>query len=77
LPGDREDFLEKLMRVAVWTTIPEQLVACRAAGDDKFLETAILGRGNCIVSGDQDLLVLDPFRGIPILTPAAYLERVT
>lgn len=30
----------------------------------------------CIVSGDADLLVLNPFRGIPIMKPAAFLEWV-
>jgi predicted nucleic acid-binding protein len=29
-----------------------------------------------IVSGDSDLLVLHPFRGVPILSPAAFLEAV-
>jgi len=28
-----------------------------------------------IVSGDADLLALDPFRGIPIVTPALFLQR--
>ena len=30
----------------------------------------------CIVSGDADLLVLSPFRGIPIMQPADFLEWV-
>jgi len=28
-----------------------------------------------VITGDQDLLVLNPFAGIPISTPAEYLER--
>jgi predicted nucleic acid-binding protein len=31
------------------------------------------GRADVIVTGDRDLLALNPFRGIAILTPAAYL----
>ena len=49
--------------------------ACRDPKDDKFLEVAVHGRADLIVTGDGDLLDLHPFRGIAILTPAAYLER--
>jgi putative PIN family toxin of toxin-antitoxin system len=48
--------------------------ACRDTRDDKFLEVAVHGRAELIVTGDEDLLVLNPFRGIAILTPAQYLE---
>jgi len=48
--------------------------ACRDPGDDKFLEVAVYGRADLIVTGDADLLALNPFRGIAILTPAQYLE---
>jgi len=36
---------------------------------------AVNGAADLIVTSDQDLLALNPFRGIPILTPAAYLGR--
>jgi uncharacterized protein len=49
--------------------------ACRDPKDDKFLEVAVHGRAEVIVTGDQDLLILHPFRGIAILTPADYLAR--
>jgi putative PIN family toxin of toxin-antitoxin system len=49
--------------------------ACRDPKDDKFLEVAVHGRADAIVTGDQDLLVLSPFGGIAILTPAEYLQR--
>jgi predicted nucleic acid-binding protein len=41
--------------------------------DDKFLELAIEGEARAIISGDDDLLALHPFRGTPILTPAAFV----
>jgi predicted nucleic acid-binding protein len=44
-------------------------------GDDKFLEVALNGRADLIITGDRDLLALDPFMGIAIRTPAAYLAR--
>ena len=36
------------------------------------LEPAVNGRADLIVSGDADLLVLETFRGLPIITPAAF-----
>ena len=35
------------------------------------------GRADVIVSGDKDLLDLNPFRGIAIPIPTAYLARET
>jgi predicted nucleic acid-binding protein len=48
---------------------------CRDPKDDKFPDVAIDGRADLIVTGDTDLLVLHPFEGIGIVTPAAYLAR--
>jgi predicted nucleic acid-binding protein len=47
---------------------------CRDPKDDKFLEIALNGHADLIISGDKDLLDLNPFRGIPILSPAGYLK---
>ena len=57
-------------------TILEQIHACRDPKDDKFLEVAVAGEADVIVSGDEDLLVLNPFRGIPILPPVKFLKML-
>ena len=44
--------------------------------DDKFLEAAVTGKVDCLVSGDADLLELTPYEGIPILRPAEFLARL-
>ena len=44
----------------------ERITACRDPHDDKFLELAVNGQADLIVSGDADLLALNPFRDIPI-----------
>ena len=54
----------------------ERITACRDPKDDKFLEVAVAGSADVIVSGDQDLLVLHPFAGIPIVPPAAFLQML-
>jgi predicted nucleic acid-binding protein len=50
---------------------------CRDPDDSKLLEIAAVGRADCLVTGDQDLLVLRTFQEIPILTPARFLEVLT
>jgi len=73
--ADRLQFLHRLRRVAVQIDEVAAISACRDAKDDKFLALALAGRANLILSGDQDLLVLHPFRGINILSPRQYLDR--
>ena len=46
--------------------------ACRDRDDDVVLATALAGECAAIVSGDQDLLILDSFRGIRVLAPSAF-----
>ena len=72
---DRQEFLRLLGRIAEMVPTTYTVRACRDPGDDKFLELAVNGSADLIVTGDQDLLALDPFREIPILTPAGYLAR--
>ena len=74
-PGLLEPYLTDVWRTAEQITISTPIRACRDPRDDKFLEVAVHGRADAIVTGDQDLLELNPFRGIAIITPRAYLER--
>jgi putative PIN family toxin of toxin-antitoxin system len=50
------------------------ITVCRDPKDNKFLEVAVAGRADVIVSGDKDLRILDPFEGIPIVEPAQFLR---
>jgi len=63
------------VRAVAAVDIPFPIRACRDPRDDKFLEVAVHGRANLIVTGDMDLLALHPFRGIAILSPADYLRQ--
>lgn len=49
---------------------------CRDPDDDAVLACAKAAQADLIVSGDQDLLVLQAFEGIPIVTAAQALERL-
>jgi uncharacterized protein len=73
---ERRDAL--LLRLAPLVEVVEVVHLVRASRDpkdDKFLEAAVNGRADVLVTGDRDLLDLHPFRGIAILTPADYLAR--
>ena len=50
--------------------------ACRDPDDDWVLATAVAGEAEIIVTGDGDLLDLGGFRGIAILSPRGFLERL-
>jgi putative PIN family toxin of toxin-antitoxin system len=71
---DIRRFLAALTREAEWVDINVPIVACRDPKDDKFLELAVCGQAEYIVTGDADLIALHPFRGIQILTPNSFLE---
>lgn len=73
---ERIQFLTALVREAQFTDVTVEVTECRDPKDNKFLELAISGRANCIVSGDKDLSVLHPFRGISILSPREFLNKI-
>jgi putative PIN family toxin of toxin-antitoxin system len=69
-----EPFLNHAWAISETVMISTAVRACRDPRDDKFLEIAVHGRADTIITGDGDLLALHLFQGIAILTPAAYLE---
>jgi len=73
-PGEAEEVVQAVAADAE-VVAPRQLPApvCRDPDDDMVLATALAANATAIVSGDQDLLVLGTFKGIPILTPRGCL----
>ena len=72
--AERTRFLSQLLEKSTVIPITESITVCRDPDDDKFLELAVSGNADYLVSGDNDLLALHPFRAIPILRPAESLE---
>lgn len=72
---DRQEFLRLLGRVAEFVASVYAVRECRDPKDYKFLEVALSGKADVILTGDADLLTLNPWRGIAILSPAEYLKR--
>ncbi len=72
--GDRLVFVALMAEAASMVLVNLEVRDCRDPKDNKFLELALAGNADLIVSGDEDLLVLHPWRGIPIPTPKQALD---
>ena len=69
--------LVNLIRLRGELIIPnEKVTVCRDPKDNKFLEVAMAGDADCLVSGDSDLLDMISFEDIPILRPTDFLMRL-
>jgi putative PIN family toxin of toxin-antitoxin system len=73
----RKLFLDRFNEIAKTVNIERKLAVCRDSKDDKFLELAVNGQADCILTGDKDLLVLHPFEGVDIVTARDFLQRST
>lgn len=74
----REEFVALIQRNAhLFAVRDEDIVKitppCRDPKDNQFLALAIAAEAETIVTSDDDLLVLNPWRGIPILSPSEFL----
>ncbi len=74
---ERQEFLAALVRESELVEVSAAVSACRDPKDDKFLELALSGAATHIISGDDDLLALHPFRGIAILSPHYFVVERT
>ena len=74
--AERVQFLRLFGGVARMVNITHRVAACRDPKDDKFLHVALNGEAEAIVTGDRDLLILHPFHGISILSPADFIVMV-
>ena len=73
---EREEFLETLIERAVLIEIVENIQECRDPKDDKVLELALNGEAQYIITGDRDLLVLNPFRNVRVITVEDFLKTI-
>lgn len=71
---ERDRFLEALVRESELVEATERVRVCRDPEDNRILELAVNGDAGVIVTGDRDLLVLNPFRGVRIAKPAEFLK---
>lgn len=73
--GKRTATIREFQARAGLIEVDLSIAASRDAKDNKFLELAVTAKASCIITGDKDLLVLNPFRGIPILSPSDFINN--
>ena len=66
--------INELDERCLFVNIYEEIKECRDQKDDKFLSLAWNAKADYLITGDKDLLVLNPFREIPVLNPTQFLE---
>lgn len=71
---ERQRFLAALLLQSTLIETHPTISVCRDPGDNHLLDLAVQGRADCIITGDQDLLVLHPYRKVLILTPAQFID---
>jgi uncharacterized protein len=69
---ERAEFVATLVSESELIDVDVTITDCRDSRDNKFLELAVAGRATHIVTGDKDLLVLGPFRGVGIVSPGQF-----
>ena len=70
----RERILDVVAAAALVVEPGEAVTDCRDRKDNIYLELALAANATAIVSSDNDLLSLDPWRGIRIVSPSEYLQ---
>jgi putative PIN family toxin of toxin-antitoxin system len=71
----RLQFFEKFVQGCELQSVTQQVQGCRDPNDDKFLSLAVSTETTLVVSSDPDLTSMNPYRGIEIVTPRAFVER--
>jgi putative PIN family toxin of toxin-antitoxin system len=71
----RLEILLDFKRLAIFSNITETITDCRDSRHNKFFELAVSTNAACIISGDKDLLILHPFRGIPIVSAFDFITN--
>jgi putative PIN family toxin of toxin-antitoxin system len=72
---ERLEYIERLEARAKIIQTSSDFKDCRDIKDNKFLNLAYDSKALCIITGDQDLLILNPFHNIPIISPSGFLNN--
>lgn len=74
-PDTIETLEEVIHNEAIFVAPIQAIMDCRDAGDNKVLEAATAGKAHYIVTFDDDLWKMSPYRGIQILTVRNFLRK--
>ena len=67
-------FLDVVKQKTNFVEPTEIIIDCRDPKDNKFLELAVAANADYIITGDLDLLILNPFRTISILKSGEFID---
>lgn len=76
-PDRAERILDLIIGGALRVEPTVSVTDCRDVKDNKYLELALAAGAATIVTSDADLLVLNPWRGVAVITPAEYVQFAT
>jgi uncharacterized protein len=72
----RMGYVDVMLANAEIVATHENIEICTDPDDNMILDLAVQGDAALIITGDKALLALHPFMGIPILSPADFLQRL-
>jgi putative PIN family toxin of toxin-antitoxin system len=76
LEEERMRFLADFLKDTEMVTVTQNFDVCRDKKDNKFLDVAVCGQAQYIITGDQDLLILNPFQNISIINAREFLDLI-
>ena len=76
--ADRDDVLDDYLPWCEVVTVPDaaSIPECRDPFDRPFLRLALAAKADALITGDKNLLDLQPSFSVPILTPTAFRDSV-
>ena len=74
---DREEFLRRILQIATISPVLSEVDDCRDPHDNRLLALALDSESDYILTGDRDLLLLNPWREVRIVSPREFLDTVT
>ena len=72
----REEFLRRVLQIATIVPVLSEVDDCRDPDDNRLLALAMDSKSDYLITGDGDLLTLNPWRGVQIVSPGAFLDTV-
>lgn len=74
--ADAVEFCQELARMATLVQDIAEVSVVRDPADDMVLACALAAGAECLVTRDKDLLSLEIYREIEIITPEAFLQKM-
>lgn len=70
----RSNFINEIFELSVFYEVNQKVDICRDPKDNKFLDVAIASYADYLITGDDDLLVLERIGNTSIITPRKFID---